>query len=611
MLQFLNRKHLRSSKPVGDQVPAVRQLEALLPRVAPHEQVLWLAALLRRHWTMSTLLAFYVASTFAVPTLAPVPVSDDWIYARVVQTLLTQHVLRIPDISVTTLVFQAFWGGLFSSILGMTYGALRVSTIALVLAGSVALYLLQLEMGVNPKRSGGGVAAYLFNPLYYVLGFTFMTDPHFTSLLVITTYLYIRGIRRNAHSNRAIIAASLIASLAFLVRQQGALIPLGFATYLLSAGQLPFRWSSIKTLARVGAAPALTAVTYFAWLKYVNGIPQWQQGYLQYVSDAGLPATILLLFELAFIAVVYVGLFVLPLGLASFRSSVPGIRTWRKRDRLVFCMWALLVGFALFVVLPLGMTMPFVPHFLTTAGLGPSDLIKNRAPLFSHQALVAVTVLCGISSLIFISRLTSSRDFSAPSNRSAAGVLISIALWQLAGTVPASFAFRNWYVDGHIAPSLDRYFLPLLPLAICLFSWSTRDLTMQAPVVWLSIGVFAVYSIAGTRDSLALQQATWKLDQRANQLGVLNIQLDGGAAWDGEHLYDFSQQHHSQDQQRPSDPSRWWIDIWSPAIDSSYVVSTNPMAHFQVVQSITYTSWLRHDSHDLYLLQRLPTDFDR
>src|SRR5439155_15287326 len=77
-----------------------------------------------------------------------------------------------------------------------------------------------------------GAALYLFNPLGYALAFTFMSDAAFTAVMVIAVYCYVRGLQGEGDA-RWIVAGSVAAAAAALVRQPGMLLPLAAATVLL------------------------------------------------------------------------------------------------------------------------------------------------------------------------------------------------------------------------------------------------------------------------------------------------------------------------------------------------------------------------------------------
>ncbi|MBV9356711.1 MAG: glycosyltransferase family 39 protein, partial [Chloroflexi bacterium] len=225
------------------------------------------------NWALVGVLTAYVGAAFLIPTLANVAITDDWVYYRSVESLLVQHQLRIHELASAALVFQIVWGGVFATLLGLSFGALRISTLVMVGASGLAWYALARELGVSRGRSALGTAAYLFNPLTLALAYTFMTDPHFTALVVIATWLYVRGLRVDAVDGRWLVLGSIAAACAVLVRQQGLLVPAGVLGGLLVAGQLrPTRRSLVLAL-RVCAIPAIVAIGFMCWLRFWHGVP--------------------------------------------------------------------------------------------------------------------------------------------------------------------------------------------------------------------------------------------------------------------------------------------------------------------------------------------------
>lgn len=142
---------------------------------------------LRRHWPILLVLALFGGTAFIVPTLAPVATTDDWGYSRSVEILLDEGRLTVFPVVAATAVFQIGWGAAFGLVFGMSLGVMRVSTLVMVALGAVALYALLRELGVSRGMSALGTAAYLFNPLTFVLAYSFMTDPFLTSLILGST----------------------------------------------------------------------------------------------------------------------------------------------------------------------------------------------------------------------------------------------------------------------------------------------------------------------------------------------------------------------------------------------------------------------------------------
>jgi 4-amino-4-deoxy-L-arabinose transferase-like glycosyltransferase len=477
----------------------------------------------------------------------------------------------------------------------------------MTLCGGLACYGLCRELEIARMPSALAAAAYLFNPLSFVLAYTFMTDPHFTALLVIATYGYIKGLRIDQPSRWALLFGASVAACAFLVRQQGALIPPAVILALLLQRRLHWKRESLLLAVRIAAIPVFAIVGYYLWLLFIHGVPEWQASFTRKVINAGLEQSSLLFARMTFIEAMYVGLFSLPVVVAAL--SV-GNRVVRVRSLFV---WIFLLAWA--VMLMAGLMhfnssgdnrppmprMPYIAQYLGPTGLGPTDLRGDRAWLISWQTLDLLTTLCVVASLIFVLVLV--RQLARPKlpdpSRTSVGIVLMIALGQVAGILPPSFHFRNWII------SVDRYLLPLLPLGLCLGFWALRGLRPSFFASWIIVAFTAFISISGTRDFLQLQNATWDVARSAIASGVPLTALDAGAAWDGYYLYDYSIERGLSQQTRGGP---WWTNLFAPATTSEYVVSTALLDGYEEVGHQEVPNWLGSRSTVLYLLRRGAAD---
>jgi hypothetical protein len=270
-------------------------------------------------------LAVFTAAAVVVPTLTPVATTDDWAYTRLVEILVAEGRLVVFPVIAASAVFQMLWGALFALLLGPTFGATRLSTVVLVGLSGVALHGLCRRLGVEPGRAALGTAAYLFNPLVFVLAYTFMTDPHFLALLVISTYFYARGLGDGAAGNTAcwaVVAGSAVAALAFLTRQQGALIAPAVLLFLVLAHRLRPGWAGLRLLVQVAALPTLSIAGYYLWLSLVNNVPDVQTRFLrEALLEEGWGGTWWLLRRLSVVELVYAGFFALPIVVAALPAT--------------------------------------------------------------------------------------------------------------------------------------------------------------------------------------------------------------------------------------------------------------------------------------------------
>jgi 4-amino-4-deoxy-L-arabinose transferase-like glycosyltransferase len=462
----------------------------------------------------------------------------------------------------------------------------------------VAMYALCRDMGISKQRSALGTAAYLFNPLLFGLAFTFMTDPHFTALMVIAMWLYVRGLRPGQISARTILLASTVAAFAFLVRQQGLLIPFAVGLYLLFARRWRPNPEGFRMATWVAGIPALTMIAYYAWLLLIHGAPEQQSEFLDQVIEAGVYESRILIGRMTYIEIAYIGLFILPITLA----AIPRVRSLRmpptRSGRIIVGLWALIAVAGFFIFTGLDRFMPYIPQYAGFQGIGPTDVRGSRPLVIPDGFGPWLTGIVLISTVLFALVLSHRLFAPTASDRSGASLLVMIGMWQVVGILIPSFHFRNWII------SVDRYLLPLIPFAIVLLLWALRDTELLHPVAWVAVGVYAVFSIAGTRDFLVFQDTTWNMAHHAIDTGVPITALDGGASWDGYYLYEYSESRGIT-QQTPSGP--WWTDLFGPATNSTYVVSTEVQPGYEVVDETTYSSWLDGESNSMLLLRKIRT----
>ena len=350
----------------------------------------------RIHAAVLAVLGLYGASAFVVPTLAPAAVSDDFLYARSVQMLVSDHKLVILPATAVTLVFQVAWGAFFAAVFGESFGVLRVATVVFTAASALAVYGLCRQLGVDQRRSALGTAIYLFNPLGYVLSFTFMTDGYFTGLVAISAYCYTRGLARVEVEDRWVMLGSVAAAVAFLVRQQGILLPLGVLTYLVASGRLRRDRPSRRLVLQVMAVPVLAVLAFYLWFNFVHQAPTvaGEDSHLGAWSDAGISGVVEEIRRIFFIEAIFIGVFTLPLGLAAFWRVPALVAATSKRAWLVFAAFVVMVALAA-VSFGSSLRLPLVPGFLNDSGLGPeADLHGGRVPLVGSGVRTVITVVC-------------------------------------------------------------------------------------------------------------------------------------------------------------------------------------------------------------------------
>jgi 4-amino-4-deoxy-L-arabinose transferase-like glycosyltransferase len=552
------------------------------------------------HWPLFAVLATFAASMVIVPTFANVTLSDDWVYLRSVRILVDEARLDIHPLVSSHLVFQVLWAGLFGAVLDVSPGVARFSMVVLWLLSGVACYGLAWELTGKRGLSAIATGAYLFNPLGYVLAFSFMTDAPFTALLVISTYCTVRAVRSGV-DGRWLVAGSFVAALAVLERQPGVFIPPAVLLALFALRRLPVSPRGVVIGLQVGVLPLLTYIALYLWMQNTNGASATQSIMTGQLIEGGLGPLATHAERLSVIEAAYLGLFVLPItagAVVGIRGLVHGMspRAW-----VCFVVWWTFVIAGFMALRALGMRMPYIPHFMSDAGLGPNDLLGGgRLPIIDARLRTWLTLLCVASAAM--AGFLVIRAFDRERGRIAGVVVVLMTLGvQAIGALIVSTHFRHWIIQGVPAPSLDRYVLPLLPLALVAAVWAVRNVEVHLPLAWYVTTVLAVFAVAGTRDNLVFHQANWDLAQETVDSGIPLTKLDGGAAWTGYHVGERSYEELGIP---PAYPGAWWLGLYGGVIDPEYVIAATELAGYTTVREYRYDLWLDRRPTALYLLHR-------
>ncbi len=574
---------------------AVPVLESVSPPTS--NRVDWLRTWLRGNWAIVFVLAVFFAVAPWVNVLTPVATTDDWGYSRASEILLHERHLEVFPVVAATSVFQIVWGALFALFFDNSLGAVRLSTLVMSAIGGLALYDMCRRLRVPAGRSALVVAAYLFNPLTFVLSYSFMTDPHFTSVLLVAAALTMRSLGKERQMDEKwLIAGSVAAAAAILIRQQGVLIPLSIAAYFLLSGEIRFARSGLRRLLEIGFIPALATFGYLAWLRLVNGVPDVQSSFAAEIGDAGVRGSARLVGSLTYFEIMYIGFFVLPLTAAMIVYLPSIVRGIQGRAWLIAIAWSAVAVAGIVYFADTRRRMPYLPQFMGSGGLGPPDVRGSRPRLFEQPWFDGLTAVSLVSTILLALVIASAISSRSSELRRGPGLIAALLAGQVAGVIPPSFHYLNR------GDSLDRYLLPLMPLMLVVAAWALNDFKIVAPIGWAVALAFALFAIVGTRDYLTYLDAVWDAADYAIDAGARPDQIDAGAAWDGYHLYtDGVDQGITRALTRDGP---WWTYFYGKATDSSYVVSGRLLPGYALVTSFQYSSILQDDPTRVYLLRR-------
>lgn len=533
----------------------------------------------------SGLAILYALIAFVIPFDLSAPIVDEPIFAVSAFEFARSGELAISNLSAPNGVFDAIWGGTFVTLLGESYESLRWSSLALTAISVPFMYWLCRTMRASRGIAVLGAAAYLFAPLAMVMSFTYHTDPHTLSLIVIALALNTSALRGTSISNPLLLLASFASALAFLSRPQALVVPI--AALLALGLRHRIRKLDIKSVLAVALLP-LSAFLLHMWFTshagepFIREISQDSLFSRSFEEIASLTSQALVMFP------IYVGLFVLPLTPLLMSSQVGGHHKSRN--------WKLVLIAAL-ASLGLGLVISGQGAFdqqqwLSHSGLGGVDRshLGSRPDLLGPIGLAALTAVLLVSAYKFFTSFVTRQIRLYNLER-------VFLLWVVAGFTGAAL-LSSLALQGRI---FDRYWLPILPAVIALAvpAAASRFRTVLSTALTM---LLALFSVLGTYDAFVFYDTVNRYSDAVIASGVDPERFDGGASWSAATfgLHDESP-GYLLDRRGP-----YWIKIYAVRSDPELGVALRRLKGYSVIESVPYESVLHMTPTELYLVRPAP-----
>lgn len=508
------------------------------------------------------LILLWILSIVVVNPVGDFPLNDDWAFAEGVYSIVNTGTLIPSDWPAMTLVAQLYWGALFCKVFGLSFTVLRWCTLLSSLFGAISFYFLGCE--ISKRRSVVAFTALVlfFNPLFFSLSFTFMTDVHFLCAILLAFLFFSRDLKSPNIGYWAL--GTFFSVVATLIRQPGLMIPLTFAF-------IPFLsrpWSYKKVL-KGGIPLILSMISYLIYMQWLNAGNDAVQTVhiIDHLIRGILQNDLAYFLERTVTIVLYIGLFSLPFVL----HTLPPISwTELKRNRLRISL-----GLVLILILYIGSSsFPFGNVFYNL-GLGPKILkdtywgsnITPQLSTTSWRALVFPSVLTATILLLRVplrKRIWRQLISNGPLQ---AERLIRLAIL-LVMVIYALFLIIGPYL-------FDRYTLPLLAFTLLFFIPYTKHFS-QRTAKWMasiSLLVFLLFSLFGTQHYLSWNRTRWQaLEELMTQKGVDASNIDGGFEFN---TWLKTGPYNKEDRYGKS----WWR-----VAEDEYVLGLGRLADFEVRQ---------------------------
>jgi hypothetical protein len=526
------------------------------------------------------LIAITLLWCLAVLIVNPVgnfPLNDDWAMGQTVKQLVEKGQYQPSGWTSMPMISQVFWGALFCLPKGFSFTALRCSTLVMSLLGVLGIYALIRQLGRSRVLSVIGALALGFNPIYFALSNTFMTDVPFAALAAWSSWFFVRHLQRESLAD--LLLATALATAAALCRQLALCLPLAFGAALLLRrgchqgsllrGLLPF----------VVVGAALAALKH--WLTITGKLPaqyDLSTGKLLLVLKHPLRIPLNVVYY-GWSMMMYLGLFLLPV-------TLPAVFNTGYRSRCAQRIMAVRITLGLFflatvvrlIIVP--SLMPVHYNIIIPQGIGPAILhdsnvksLPNLPPLPSFFWLVVTGLSLFGAALLAVYLVMSVLELSS-------------RFRQTRGTADDSVRhFFLFAVVLYLAPLLlsgffDRYLIPAVVFGLGLVVLARGELAWpngrgQYLAAILLVSGFAIFGVTGTRDYLEWNRVRWRaLDELLAQKDITPGKVDGGFEFNGYYKYDTFTK------------TNWWL------VDDSYAITFGEMKGFTPLQQYRYRNWL-------------------
>ena len=554
-----------------------------------------------RYWPDLALIALlWIGVAILINPVGDFPINDDWTYKLAVERVLQDGTFALPSGSTANVVIQAYWGALFCLPFGLSYTALRLSTLVLAMIGLFAAYGTAREVGARRTLALVTAATFAAAPLYLPLAASFMTDVPFTNVVGIAFYCLARGMRRK--DRRFVILAFVVAFASILHRQFGLLVVIAFGAAMVAQARGSLR--SVLLLIGVTGAGIALQLAFQHWMMTTHRMRLVVIGGAGDFGPGADPKNIAIAIANLFCLLPYLGLMLFPLYCATgFTSARQFIREKPWTARII----AILV--AIMQIAAAWNRERYFPDYgnnLTRRGLGPT-LLYDRWTLNINQPAEAFPQV--VWTLLFV--------------LAAIGVVaIFLDLAGAAARLIRRFfrgaSFPNAWVDGSvlafvlsygllvcmmtIRPSaFDRYMLPFMPaIALLILTgsdqariWTKKRIVSTAA----AICAFGLFSIVATADYLAWHRHRWQATDYLAQIGVAPDHIDGGYEYNGSIFY--AREIHP-DWSKPFQRSWWWL------YDDEYIIGGGPVPGYRIMRRYPYYRTLTRSWDQVVILHRLP-----
>ena len=517
-----------------------------------------------------------VAIIIFVNPIGDFPLNDDWQYAYPAKSLIENGTYNLIGAFSPNIFLQVLWGYLFCLPFGeFSFTYLRYSTlVAAIMSGWIFYYLIKTYTNRTNLEALFCTLFLVFNPLYFSLAFSFMTDVPFLGICLLSIFFYLKYILHQNSTYRILGAIVSIATL--FLRQPGILILIDAEVAILG-----FHFLEKKNHQKVITSIALIFMSILAYSFIESFLKPYLQVEKNYISvgdeylDSFIQNPLFFIFQIAkrsLMTIFYLGLFLLPfISLIIQKVKETHLdKKWIQFSLLVFNVIITIV------LLQTGFVFPYGGNIFYNLGLGPL-LLKDTLFLDMNAGfelpiplMIGGGFICQILGCYLILFLLNKIyvAFKEPLKHQLLLALVLINLLYLGAMIVFSY--------------FDRYLLLLIAsiLIILMRENYPKKIYQYKSVIVLS-SLMMVFSVLATKDFLQWNRTCHQAFTHLKAQGFDSKKIDAGLPINGfeETIDDIDQTHE-------------------------YVLSFNQIEGYETIDSYPFYRWLFLQKDEILVLQR-------
>jgi Dolichyl-phosphate-mannose-protein mannosyltransferase len=553
---------------------------------------------------LAMLAAIWGLVVLAIDPVGDFPLNDDWSYGLAVKYLVVDGQLRFTDWQSIPLITQVLWGALFTLPVGVSFTALRFSTLVLGSLGLLATFATARTAGLKPTASAIIAGLILINPLFVSLSCTFMTDVPSFAFGMMALALLAYGLKHDRA--REFWAGWVMVLLASLIRQPMLAIAMALVPALAVKEGLNLRWF-VRAVLPATLVIFAVVVAYPMMIQATIGLPSLYHARTSQSIDLlgsllhGRFGALKPAVESACFGLMTLGLWMLPL-LVLDLPRCTGAST--VRGGVAILAAGACAALALTVILaktghlmPLGSTGGVLIDFGT--GIRSLKGAVAPAPRWLWWMVTAISAFGSFWILLNLARFVgrAAGQVRRGERRPLWPAILLLGTAALLYT-PVSLNYGPWF---------DRYTIPVMALlGICFLglpaadpaeAWAQRSRPACVAAALVLSLAYVGFAVASTHDYLDWNRQRWRAGLDLVAEGVSLPELDGGFEFNN-----FLTQYR--------EPTR------AASNDDAVLVQMKPDPHFSLafsnlrlydrVRELPVRSWLPLSPKFVLVLERQP-----